>query len=425
MKKISFLLYFLSQIFLIIKTSDPNLFRLNLFENITGARCLDGSQYGAYYSKGYNEGARNMIINIWGGGWCSGRDKSSFLSDCYTRSSTIFGSSKEWSKTVQMNGGFLGGEKKLNKNFFNWHRFDFPYCDGSGHQGHISEPVKFKNTNLYFRGNSNTLTALNFALTKVNLKNLEKLVITGCSAGGLATLYWIQYISDYVHVYNKNIKVYGLPDSGFFVDHINLSTLDHDYLLKQKVLFESVNVEVLPVSRECIRDLPGEEHKCLLAEKIFNYIKVPILMLQPGYDTWQLMNILGEDCTKNNNLVNCDDKLKEYAHQYKNEQNILIKKGMKGRKNISVWSPSCLIHCFSQKEDDSSDWEVPENSGNSINKIVSEFIEKHGGKQIDLIDEQNWPNNSKCANNVVKEIIFENKENNEDNTKNQTKNKII
>lgn len=34
------------------------------------------------------------------------------------------------------------------------------YCDGSGHQGHRDNPIKYKDTNLYFNGDGITRAQL-------------------------------------------------------------------------------------------------------------------------------------------------------------------------------------------------------------------------------------------------------------------------
>jgi len=175
------------------KSQNPNSrFSLNLFVNATDAKCLDGSPYGVYYSPGYNTGKKNIIISFWGGGWCAGRDKDSFLLDCLERSKTNIGSSNTWDREVYQDGTFLGGDPKQNINFYNWHRFDFPYCDGSGHQGHVSGEMEIKGEKLFFRGHSNTLNGLNFVFENVKFSDIDTIVITGCSAGGLATFYWTQ-----------------------------------------------------------------------------------------------------------------------------------------------------------------------------------------------------------------------------------------
>lgn len=174
------------------KTTPTNKFTLHLFGNKTDAKCLDGTPYGVYYSPGYGSGKKKIIINFWGGGWCAGRDKDGFLSDCLERSKTNLGSSNLWSQETESDGSFLGGDPNQNINFYNWHRFDFPYCDGSGHQGHVSDAIDVNGNKLFFRGHTNTLTGFNYVFEKVKLKDIDTIVLTGCSAGGLATFYWIQ-----------------------------------------------------------------------------------------------------------------------------------------------------------------------------------------------------------------------------------------
>jgi hypothetical protein len=379
------------------KKKDRNTLKLELFTKKTSAKCLDGSPYGVNYAKGYESGKNKVIISFWGGGWCSGRDTKTFYEDCINRSKTVLGSSKNWDDHAYYEGGFLGGEPNQNINFYNWNRFEFPYCDGTGHQGHITDPIKIRNETLHFKGHINTIEGFMYILDKVKIEEMEELVVTGCSAGGLATFYWIQYFADYIHLRNNKVKIYGIPDSGFFVDHINLKTKDNDYKLKQKILFEEVNKEVLPVNTLCVKENLNEIYKCLLAENLFKYIKVPILMIQPGYDSWQLQNILNQDCAANGNINQCNEKDLNIANEYREYQNKLIEKELKINNNLSAWSPSCVIHCFGQNEQLSPSWQVPKDSGNNIDFVVREFLEKEGKVQIELLDKVNWPENDKCA----------------------------
>jgi hypothetical protein len=89
------------------------------------------------------------------------------------------------------------------------------YCDGSGHQGTKRDPISHKETNLYFRGHNVTVAQLN-SLEKQNklFSEATHVVVSGCSAGGLAVFLWTNYIKDRV---NKG-KVWAIPDSGIFLD---------------------------------------------------------------------------------------------------------------------------------------------------------------------------------------------------------------
>jgi hypothetical protein len=389
--KIIILTLFLKVLF--IKSS----FKLYLLNENQEARCLDGSPYGVYYEEGYSEGSRNFLINFWGGGWCAGRDEKSLLADCIERSKTSLGSSKTWDKEVAKGWAFLNGDQKVNANFYNWHRFDVPYCDGSGHQGHISNPISVDGHDLYFRGHKNTLAAFDFILSKIDIQNIENVVVTGCSAGGLATYSWSQYLSDFLTNLNPKIKLYALPDSGFFINHMNKKTKDNDYELKIKTLYSLVNQEVVPESSQCLKDNKGKEHNCLFSEHLIQYVKVPLLVLQPSYDAWQLNNILGLDCSTNQTIKDCNNIDKLLAKEYHERHNSLLLDTLKKKDNISVWSISCVVHCFGDDALNSEDWRIPESSSNSINKVVSDFLKDN--IQVNLIDNVYWPDNEKCSNN--------------------------
>ncbi len=111
--------------------------------NTTGARCLDGSPGGLYFSKGYGDGANKTIVFFDGGGWCYGQDTESVAKDCYYRSKTALGSTdpnvtdKFINDVWDAPDWFASGNKDEDINYSNWNRFFFIYCDGTGHQGYI------------------------------------------------------------------------------------------------------------------------------------------------------------------------------------------------------------------------------------------------------------------------------------------------
>ena len=52
--------------------------------------------------------------------------------------------------------------------------------------------------------------------------NKDTIVVSGLSAGGCATFYWV----DYVQERTKTSKVYGMPDSGVFIGEFKTPILD-------------------------------------------------------------------------------------------------------------------------------------------------------------------------------------------------------
>jgi hypothetical protein len=89
------------------------------------------------------------------------------------------------------------------------------YCDGSFHQGNNKSPIQYKDAQLYFRGAVNTRSHIKWANNKYNLSQAERIIVSGSSAGGMATYLWVDYFRSLV----PNPKtVYGVADSGIFYD---------------------------------------------------------------------------------------------------------------------------------------------------------------------------------------------------------------
>ena len=67
------------------------------------------------------------------------------------------------------------------------------YCDGGQHQGHNKQPTAYKDALLYFRGSDNTRSHFKWLFKTYNLQAAEHIVLTGASAGGIATIIWSNY----------------------------------------------------------------------------------------------------------------------------------------------------------------------------------------------------------------------------------------
>lgn len=381
---------------LINKTLTKHKFSLHKFETESGARCLDGSQYGVYHSAGFGKGKKNLLINFWGGGLCQGRTIEALLDDCVSRSKDELGSSSLWSAEAEFESGFLATEANKNSNFYDWNKFDFPYCDGTFHQGNLNEPINHNGSLLFLRGFQNVLNALSFVTKQVDLTQIEKVVITGGSTGGYATYTYIDYIRNTFHKINPSLKFYGIPDSGFFVDYYSYKTKDRDYHLMNKLFYETFNKDHETLNSECLKRNASEKDLCLLPEHFVQDIQTPLLIIQSGYDSSNLSETVGLECVQNDTLSGCDEDSKKYAHIFKVYQNALIKQEVNRKNNFSAWLPSCVTHCFEDKMD-SEDWNIPENSGFTVYKAVERFLANPEDKFVE-IDEFEWPGNGKCAN---------------------------
>ncbi len=81
---------------------------------------------------------------------CGDQTLAKTVENCYQRSKTLLGSSTLWPDAIE-GQGYLSVDPTKNE-FANWTKIIFGYCDGSLHQGSTKAPLKYKDTQLYFRG---------------------------------------------------------------------------------------------------------------------------------------------------------------------------------------------------------------------------------------------------------------------------------
>lgn len=199
-----------------------------------------------------------------------GDDLASTLEQCYKRSKGEFGTSTIWPDKLE--GDLLDGILDFNhvhSKFSSWTKIVIMYCDGAFHQGNNKSPIQYKDTKLYFRGAANTRSHLKWAESKYSLSKADKVVVSGSSAGGIATFLWVDHIRTLVS--DPNV-VYGVVDSGIFFDpFIDLQaeivkTYNHAQPLKVikrnlhtetsdnlpvKILMQLSNVDERPPNKEC------------------------------------------------------------------------------------------------------------------------------------------------------------------------------
>ena len=136
------------------------------------------------------------------------------LDYCYKRSFTNLGSSSGYPKERSFDSfSYLSSDAEVNP-FKNWNKIFVPYCDGGLHQGSRLEPIKYKDSSLYFRGANNTLAHFAYLDKNFNLFQATEIMITGTSAGGLASYIWSNYVYDRSQHPEGVIIV---PDSGLFI----------------------------------------------------------------------------------------------------------------------------------------------------------------------------------------------------------------
>jgi hypothetical protein len=82
------------------------------------------------------------------------------------------------------------------------------------HQG-SADSIKYKDTELFFRGADNVRSHLAWLTTNYGLVNAESVILTGTSAGGVAAYLWSNYMKS---ILANPRGLFTVVDSGAFVN---------------------------------------------------------------------------------------------------------------------------------------------------------------------------------------------------------------
>jgi len=254
--------------------------------SLPDAVCLDGTAAGFYFAPATApEGATSWVIFFEGGGWCYDEV------DCWGRSKTDLGSSKGWPKDMVLGGGILSGNCGLNPTFCNFNRVFLPYCDGNSFAGNRRDPLIVKGDKIYFRGKQILDGVMEGLYSRFGLSKATEVLLSGCSAGGLATYLHANAVGDYLKKKVSSLKKYkAVPVSGFFLDQ---NTVENKPVY-QKEIAQTFNMSnaAAGLDAKCIafysKSDPQSLWKCNFAQYTYPFISYPIFVLNSKYDAWQI-----------------------------------------------------------------------------------------------------------------------------------------
>lgn len=311
-----------------------------------GAMAIDGSPAVYYIRPGTGDGMNKWYIHHQGGGWCESP------ADCYGRSKMSLGSSVGFAPTATLGGGYFSSDCTVNPQMCTWNMVFMRYLDGGSFSGSRQDPLMYNNGSadipLMFRGHNNLHAIMTDLFTKRGLGNATDAVISGCSAGGLATYLHVDEWADRLHAVNKDMTVRGMPDSGFFLDYQapgvdpsppqsrHLTTIPGNYHNGLKWVFDNMNT-VQGLNEDCVKDKSGSPdlYMCQFAEHTCPYLRTAIFPLQSEYDAWQTGHVLAtpSDAMITEMGVNITSRLKS---------DLLLSKV---QPNHGVFLDSCHHHC--------------------------------------------------------------------------------
>ncbi|XP_022635077.1 pectin acetylesterase 3 isoform X2 [Vigna radiata var. radiata] len=352
-----------------------------------GAVCLDGTLPGYHFHPGFGSGANSWLIQLEGGGWCN------TIRSCVFRKTTRRGSSKFMEKQLAFTG-ILSNKAEENPDFFNWNRVKVRYCDGASFSGDSQDEA----AQLQFRGQKIWQAAMEELLSK-GMKKANQALLSGCSAGGLAS---IIHCDEFRTLFPTSTKVKCLSDAGFFLDAVDVAGVRTMRNLFGGVVKLQEVQKNLPES--CLNQL--DPTSCFFPQNLINHVQTPLFLLNAAYDSWQVQESLvsgsadphgsWNDCKRNRAL--CNSSQIQFFQDFRNQMLNYIK-GFSGESRTGLFINSCFAHCHSELQDTWFADDSPVIGNTPVATAVGQwYFDRKTVKAIDCP----YPCDKTCHNSVFK-----------------------
>ncbi|XP_022743077.1 pectin acetylesterase 12-like [Durio zibethinus] len=352
-----------------------------------GAVCLDGTLPGYHWHRGYGSGANSWLIQLEGGGWCNN------IRTCVYRKKTRHGSSMYMEKQIPFTG-ILSDKAEENPDFFNWNRVKLRYCDGASFTGDNEN----KEAQLQFRGQRIWLAAMEDLMFK-GMHHAKQALLSGCSAGGLAS---ILHCEEFSNMLPRTTKVKCLSDAGLFLDAVDVSGGHTLRSLYSGVVSLQGLQHNLP--RICTNHL--DPTSCFFPQNLISHIQTPLFILNAAYDSWQIQSSIAppladphgywHDCRLNH--AKCSASQIRFLQGFRTQMLNAIKGFSMTREN-GLFINSCFAHCQTERQDTWFADDSPEIRNKPIAIAVGDwYFDRASVKAIDCP----YPCDKTCHNLVFR-----------------------
>ncbi|KAE9446723.1 hypothetical protein C3L33_21369, partial [Rhododendron williamsianum] len=189
-----------------------------------------------------------------------------------------------------------------------------------------------KAAQLEFRGQRIWSAAIDDLMSK-GMRNANQALLSGCSAGGLAS---ILHCDEFRYLFPRTTKVKCLSDAGLFLDAVDVS------------------------GGRTLRNFFGGVVglQCFFPENLIANVKTPLFILNAAYDSWQVQASLAppsadpagywRDCKMDH--ARCSSSQIQFLQGFRNHMLNAIRGFSMSRQN-GLFINSCFAHCQTERQD--------------------------------------------------------------------------
>jgi len=186
----------------------------------------------------------------------------------------------------------------VNPQFCDWTRIYLPYCDGNSFTGDRAEPLVVGGTPIHFRGARITEHALSWAVDNYGLGNATEVMLSGCSAGGLASILNANRVGSFLSKHAPQLGRYKVvPLSGVFLDEPSVEGR-HLYGEMIRGVVEMTQprytlAEDGPDAVDpCLKAHSDDPAACHFGKTYLPHVIAPAFLFNSLIDSWQLSCVL-------------------------------------------------------------------------------------------------------------------------------------
>ncbi|KAL5228589.1 hypothetical protein ABZP36_016854 [Zizania latifolia] len=302
-----------------------------------GAVCIDGTPPAYHLDTGSGAGNRSWVINLEGGGWCND------AMACRYRNGSRLGSSDHMERRVFFTG-IMSAAPADNPDFYSWNRVKIRYCDGASFAGDTYNEA----LGLHFRG-QRIWEAIIEHLLDAGMASAEQVLLTGCSAGGLAAILHCDQLRALLPDAATTVKC--LSDGGLFLDAVDVAGARSLRSYYDGVVALHGVAPNLP--KTCTDHLDATS--CFFPQNIIDSIKTPIFLLNAAYDAWQIEESLAPNAAdpsgawqacKSNHLA-CNASQLQFLQGFRDQMVAAVRDFSESSRN-GLFINSCFVHCQSE-----------------------------------------------------------------------------
>lgn len=368
---------------------ERHLVKMTLVSNAAaqGAVCLDGSLPAYHLDRGFGSGTPNWLLQFEGGGWCND------VESCLERANTRRGSTRYMNK-LESFSGILSNNASENPDFYNWNKVKIRYCDGGSFAG--DSMFYNQTTRLYFRGQRIWDAIIRDLLPK-GMMLADKALLSGCSAGGLATFF---HCDKFTSSLPKTATVKCLSDAGFFLDVRDIS------LNRTARTFYENLIKLQGIGKYLDKNCTSSRYypnQCFFPQYALPYITTPYFILNTVYDVFQFHHHLvppsadlhGHWKSCKLKIASCNPVqmkiLQDFRHQMLTSLTFFYEFSKRG----GLYLNSCFAHCQSELQET---WFAPD-SPRVGNKTIAEAVgDWYFGRQVSKEVDCAYPCDTTCHN---------------------------